>query len=327
MEAHVKETPRAPIELQPTLPKAFSDLVMMSVAKDPAQRFQTADAFRNALSQLRASLPQPAAHAATVTMLGELPTGPIAPASTAPTQPLLEKAATPSAVMTAPVPAKGGRGLLLGVAGALVLLALAGAWIYKSRQHGELAAVSVSSAPSGTAPQGAFTPAASAPAPDTTTPAPQPALSQPASTAAANASAAPAQGTAPRNLANKRGGQTIPNASSALTPGGSAPDSQVEDQAAAALAQKKLLDDMEKESDQLDSRAAAVESSLDTLEQQMHSQGLGLRGDIVSARGNMRNDLAKAKQAMDSADTDRARRYLDMAHHEVEKLEAFLGRR
>ena len=117
------------------------------------------------------------------------------------------------------------------------------------------------------------------------------------------------------------------NASSALTPGGSAPDSQAEDQAAAALAQKKLLDDMEKESDQLDSRAAAIESSLDTLEQQMHSQGLGLRGDIVSARGNMRNDLAKAKQAMDSADTDRARRYLDMAHHEVEKLEAFLGHR
>jgi hypothetical protein len=112
-----------------------------------------------------------------------------------------------------------------------------------------------------------------------------------------------------------------------MQPGGSAPDSQAQDEAAAALARKKLLDDMEAESDHLDSRAAAVESSLDTLEQQMHNQGLGLRGDMVAARGNMRNDLAKAKQAMDTGDTDRARHFLDLAHREVEKLEAFLGHR
>ena len=84
---------------------------------------------------------------------------------------------------------------------------------------------------------------------------------------------------------------------------------------------------METESDQLDSRAATVESSLDTLEQQMHHDGMGLRGDMVAARSNMRTDIAKAKQAMDAGDTERARRYLDMAHREVEKLEAFLGRR
>ena len=110
-------------------------------------------------------------------------------------------------------------------------------------------------------------------------------------------------------------------------PGGAAPDSQAQDEAAAALARKKLLDDMEIEDDHLESRAAAAESSLDALEQQMRSSGYGLRGDMVSARANMRNDLAKAKQAMDSADTDRARHYLDLAHREVEKLEAFLGRR
>jgi hypothetical protein len=56
-------------------------------------------------------------------------------------------------------------------------------------------------------------------------------------------------------------------------------------------------------------------------------EGLGLRGDMVAARSNMRCDLAKAKQAMDAGDTERARRFLDMAHREVEKLEAFLGHR
>lgn len=92
-------------------------------------------------------------------------------------------------------------------------------------------------------------------------------------------------------------------------------------------AQKKLLDDMENEMDHLDSRAAAVESSLGALEQQQHQSGYGLRGDMVSARANMRTDMSKAKDALQSADTDRARKYLDMASHEIEKLEAFVGRR
>jgi hypothetical protein len=84
---------------------------------------------------------------------------------------------------------------------------------------------------------------------------------------------------------------------------------------------------METEIDQLDSRAASVESSLDTLEQQMHQSGLGLRGDMVAARSNLRTDMTKAHQAIEANDTERTRHYLDMAHHEVEKLEAFLGRR
>src|SRR5271157_1114598 len=73
MEAHVRETPRPPIELQPTLSKPVSDLIMMAVAKDPAQRFQTADAFRNALAQVRSSLPQQANQDAVLTMVEALP--------------------------------------------------------------------------------------------------------------------------------------------------------------------------------------------------------------------------------------------------------------
>jgi len=130
-------------------------------------------------------------------------------------------------------------------------------------------------------------------------------------------------------MAPRDSGSKPPSANSPteLTPGGSAPDSQAQDQAAAALAQKKLLDDMETESDHLESRAAAVESSLDTLEQQMHRDGVGLRGDMVASRSSMRTDLAKAKQAMTSGDTDRARHFLDLAQREVEKLETFLGHR
>ena len=79
--------------------------------------------------------------------------------------------------------------------------------------------------------------------------------------------------------------------------------------------------------DHLDSRAAAVESSLSALEQQQRQSGYGLRGDMVAARANMQTDLSKAKDALQSADTDRARKYLDMANHEIQKPEAFVGRR
>jgi hypothetical protein len=107
--------------------------------------------------------------------------------------------------------------------------------------------------------------------------------------------------------------------------GPSAADIQAQQQA--LLEQKRQLDEMEKELDHLDGRAASVESSLDALEQQMHQSGLGLRGDMVAARANMRNDIAKAKQAMDASDTERARHFIDLGQHEVEKLEGFLGRR
>ncbi len=36
MEAQVLEVPRPPIEVQPSLPKALSDIIMMAVAKDPS---------------------------------------------------------------------------------------------------------------------------------------------------------------------------------------------------------------------------------------------------------------------------------------------------
>ena len=314
MEAHVKETPRAPIEVQPALPKAVSDLIMMSVAKDPAERFQTADAFRNALAQVRASLPPQQAPETTATMAA-------APTMAVPSTPVSRPLSPPPAesIRSAPAdmtqPSKGSRGVLLAVAVVILLAVLAGAWLYKSRQQPARAIESPPSSSSST--PAASPPQASAPTQQPTPPGvvPPNAVTQPA---------VPAQETASGTAAHKR---STTNASPSLTPGGAAQESQAQDEAAAALAQKKLLDEMEREDDHLESRAAAVESGLGALEQQMHASGYGLRSDMVTARANMRNDLAKAKQAMDSADTDRARHYLDLAQGEVEKLEAFLGQR
>ena len=67
MAAHVKEAPKPPLELHPGLPAALNEIILMAIAKDPAQRFQTAEAFPNALSSVPVPLASTAAlEAATV---------------------------------------------------------------------------------------------------------------------------------------------------------------------------------------------------------------------------------------------------------------------
>src|SRR6476660_472524 len=57
MAAHVKEAPKPPVDLHPGLPPALNEIILMAIAKDPALRFQTADAFRNALSSVPVAAP------------------------------------------------------------------------------------------------------------------------------------------------------------------------------------------------------------------------------------------------------------------------------
>jgi serine/threonine-protein kinase len=311
MEAHVKETPHPPIELQPNLPKALNDIIVMAVAKDPAQRFQTADAFRNALSQVAVS----AAAVAAAPQQQPVAAAPIPqlPATTPPPTPQATPASQQEGyAVLQPRPAGPGRrhiGWILAAAIVVLVAVFGGTQVYRSHTQNSIVPPAVESdggaaagatsnlAPAPAAPAGQTESAAAAPAPLAAVP------------------AAPA--SAPRSA--RMGRQDANAAAQGGAPSGPSPEE--------IAAQKKLLDGMETENDHLDSRAAAVESSLDALEQQMHQSGLGLRGDIVASRANMRTDLAKAKQALEGADTDRARQYLDQANHEVEKLEAFLGRR
>src|SRR5437016_3643617 len=55
MAAHLQQMPKPPVELRPGLPKALSDVIMIAMAKNPAQRFQSADAFRAALKTVGTS--------------------------------------------------------------------------------------------------------------------------------------------------------------------------------------------------------------------------------------------------------------------------------
>jgi len=53
MAAHLHSIPVPPVQIDPKLPSMLNEIIMMSIARDPAQRFQSADAFRNALQALK----------------------------------------------------------------------------------------------------------------------------------------------------------------------------------------------------------------------------------------------------------------------------------
>jgi eukaryotic-like serine/threonine-protein kinase len=52
MQAHLQIAPTPPIDLKPDIPLTLSELILMAMAKDPAQRFQTAEALRAALASV-----------------------------------------------------------------------------------------------------------------------------------------------------------------------------------------------------------------------------------------------------------------------------------
>ncbi|HVM74770.1 MAG TPA: serine/threonine-protein kinase [Candidatus Saccharimonadales bacterium] len=108
MTAHLNETPPAPVTLRGDLPPALSEIIMMAIAKDPNNRFQSADAFRAALSSVpvgelpRADTtlpltPTPASTATGATTLMDTPLTPrVAPTPTPARTPTPAPVATPA---------------------------------------------------------------------------------------------------------------------------------------------------------------------------------------------------------------------------------------
>lgn len=85
------------------------------------------------------------------------------------------------------------------------------------------------------------------------------------------------------------------------------------------------IEELEQDVDQTSSRATVVSDSLGNIRRQLSAQGLNLRGDIAVAEETMKVNLDKARQALQNGDTKNARRYLNIAQAQTEKIEKFLG--
>jgi len=344
MAAHVKETPKPPVELHPGLPAAMNEIIIMSIAKDPAQRFQTADAFRNALSSVRfapeESKPILQGKPDDVTVDTILPSAsqPVAAATPQPTfaAPVKTPAApvipaAPSIPIPPPQPG-GHRGLYMTLGALIVLAVLVVAGIYIPRRskteagHKPAASDNGASASSQTAPASNAVPA-NPPQPDAAA-APNP-VGQVTAQPQASSPAVPA----PENASPVRNAAQVEKLpvvhTHKISPSGyqdaATPAQDASANAYPAANDATSLDAAERDVDQLSNRAVAINSSLDRLQQQQSAAGYGLRGDIASRQASMKNNLAKAQSAVQSGDVQRAKKYMDLAQSDVEALERFLG--
>ncbi len=108
-------------------------------------------------------------------------------------------------------------------------------------------------------------------------------------------------------------------------PGEMPASSQAGASSAMAANDAAQMDELEKTVDQLSNRAAAVNSSLDRLQQQQAASGYGLRGDMVARQASLKSNLAKAEEALQNRDMARAKKYADLASNDADALEKFLG--
>jgi len=137
MTAHVNEAPRPPVDLQPDLPPALNQIILIAIAKDPAQRFQTAAAFRNALNNVRGVSPAVAAvpgfaPTTAMTSFGAPATSASQVATFAMARERTQVTPIPSIPMPPPPPAPpaGHRGLYMMLGALIVVAGLVFAGIY-----------------------------------------------------------------------------------------------------------------------------------------------------------------------------------------------------
>jgi serine/threonine protein kinase len=143
MAAHLQQPPKPPIELRSDLPAALNEIILMAIAKDPTQRFQSADAFRNALNSakgvLATALPanqsaaavQTRPASATALFQDAVPAASINESTTAPLQPPPQP--IPS-VLELSTQQKSHRGLYISLGALIVLVVLVVAGIHVPRR-------------------------------------------------------------------------------------------------------------------------------------------------------------------------------------------------
>jgi serine/threonine-protein kinase len=322
LNAHLNLAPRPVIEANPGVPAPVNDLIMTALAKDPAQRFQSADAFRKALDSI------------------------VPPTGAAQTQTIPAK---PQPVPASAGKRRGHRGLWMaaGAVACVCVLAAAAVIVPKLQSSSAATVPAVKQQPASSV----ATPAVSEPAQPASAIA-TPAVSQPVNppimqkkTASpqvpANPISSPVVSSLParshvphrtRMAAAKP--VSHPATASAKT---IAPVTPTQTAAPAAVAQKLVpqapagpsqeqIDAVRNGLIQLHARADAVFGSLNRLSAQEAAGGLGLRHDMAASASRLTAYLQAADRSADNNDLTGARKEMARAEQELTKLENFLGR-
>ncbi|MDX2152688.1 MAG: serine/threonine-protein kinase [Bryobacteraceae bacterium] len=315
MAAHLQQQPPPPIELHSQIPQALNDAILIAIAKERSQRFQSATAMRRALENVASML-----------------------AGDAPTE---TAAAAPARAAVVPEPKKfSSRGIYIGIGSAatiavLVLAATQLPRFFSTKAEGPSTppVVAEQQAPQ-PVPQQAAQPEPAAPEvkaqPDT--PAPEPAAvpaqskpdPQPQTVSAAAAKTRPA--VAVPAVAAQVQAQPPLQPPSQPPPAAVQPTNPPPNPATAKPAvDTAALNESKERLNQFGMRAAAIKRGLSNFQQSQARMGLSLRGDIVSANQRMEYQLDLAEAALRANDPVTAKKHLENAEREMEKLERFLN--
>ncbi|MBI1896355.1 MAG: protein kinase [Acidobacteria bacterium] len=334
MAAHLNSAPVPPIEVDPRLPQALNDVILMSISKDPAQRFQSADAMAAALDSVAASLGFAARPAAAPV---------VAAAAAVPPPP-------PRAPLAQP---RSRRGLYIAVGSVatlavLVLAATQGPRFFRASTASPAAAVTTTTpgpAATGGAPASDPAAAPSSPAMPIATQLPQSASPSHTGSAPPAQSTPTATGTKVRPSsvqtaqqvgATQAQGTPSPGAQPAYQQPAGGPRQPASSQAPAVQTQTSApaqpaadqgkLRELREELILLGTRAVSIKGSLQTLQQSQARLGLNINPEISTSRQRMEFYLDEAEAAIRKGEAAGARKMIDSAEKEVERLERFFGR-
>jgi len=316
MSAHLQQTPVPPIQLDPRLPQGLNDLILFSVNRDPGTRFQTADAFRNAL----------------VSVMGQQAAAPVTVPAPAPAPPRVAAAAAPQAAPPAVQPRKSNRALWATV-GALCCVGIIVAAIEFLPSKKSAA----SGSPQEAAPA-AVTPSAQAPTPAQPTAETPPPAPGPEPAAAATPVQPPPQIPAADSKARRAVRTPAQTANTAAAPAAAvsapepAPPQPVQQPPAQAppqpdlAAQRAEMQKVRESLVTLSARAASIHSTLDNLRRSQAASGLGMRGDWLQSVSLMDSFLRGSNDALAAGDAASAKDLMEKAERQVDKMEKALNK-
>jgi serine/threonine-protein kinase len=346
LNAQLNEAPTPPVQWNNALSPELNDIVLRAMAKDPANRFQSAEEFRNALKSVRerkaggaqsfAPAPVPVAVPPSYAQV----TQPVSTGPQAFQQTVLESrpipTSTPGQGFT-PVPApalapppqagKSHRGLWIGLGALAAVLAIVAAASVLPRFFPTHAGQKSGSS-SGATQTASTTPPASNPAAPTEPVAQPPDAAPPANPPSPVVSPSPVTSNpAPRSTTtavNNSAPQTKPVHQTAVAAPMPEPVHN-EPPAPAGPTPEEIRHSRDRFMD-LDARAETVRGGVEQLRRQQQAQGFDMRGDVLGEMNRMNSALREADRSINEHDLQAAREYMDKANEELHKLESFLGR-
>jgi serine/threonine-protein kinase len=297
LEKQLHSAPQPPIQLNPALPPRLNEIILIALAKNPADRFQSADAF---LDELKSSLSAPDLSAAS----GSKPAPPPIPE---PNYPAFEPVHQPPPSLA--VPSRRSGKLLWIATGALAaVLALVGVAVVLPRLPSHAATVPPENTP------------------------PVPTQSTPAATenkAVSMNKESTGVAVQPPLADNKPKTQPSPHPVRSQSQVGiksAAPAAQTTMSAPPPGPSEAEIEQLHERFIQLDARARTVDKAISQIRSQQEANGLGLRNDIEMADTKLMSYMQAAEQNLQTSKVASAQLYLDKAEVEIRTLEKFLGR-